>query len=127
MSSSNSSKPVVGEGATRYYHSDAHAYTVERVSASGKTAWIRRDKATILNGPNSGEPDALKVDPGGFAAHVSGSQRYAYERDPEGELVRVSQRTWRGKTLWKVAGWKTTSPGGSVVFGKRSEHYDYNF
>jgi hypothetical protein len=117
-------KPVVGEGATKHLYSDSHAYTVERVSPSGKTAWIRRDKATLLNGPDSGEPDALKVYPGGFAAHTTGVQRYRYEPDPDGKLVKVTRRQ-NGR--WKVSGWPTRSPGGVVTFGHRREHYDYNF
>jgi hypothetical protein len=120
--------PAVGEGATYHLWSDAHAYTVERVSASGKTAWIRRDKATLLNGANSGEPDALKFSPGGFAGHTSGTQRWAYEPDPEGKLMKVTRRVLKsGKVIWKQAGWRTSSPGGTVSFGHRSEHYDHNF
>ena len=94
------------------------------MSPNGKTAWLRQDKATLLNGVTSGEPDALKCYPGGFAAHVEGTQRYEYEPNPEGRLYKV---TLRGNGKWKQVGIGTKSPGGTVTFGKRHEHYDFNF
>lgn len=141
--------PAIGEGATQYHYSDNTAHTVVKVSKSGKTVWIQRDKATLLNGANSGADDALVFEPGGFAARVSGVQRYAYEADPDGALTKVTLREIKISTRsdfdyyatkdevargdyrivqsWKVAGTSTKSRGGEVTFGKRSEHYDYNF
>jgi hypothetical protein len=124
--------PFVGQGATYTLYTDSYACTVVSVSKSGKSAVLQRDKATLLNGANSGEADALVFSPGGFAAHVSGVQRYSYETDPEGETFKVSRRAVkvRGKVVgyvWKRCGHATKSPGCSVSFGHRSEHYDYNF
>ncbi len=110
--------PMVGEGATVHHYSDSAAYTVVAVTA--KTATLQRDKAKLLNAVGSGEPDALGFAPGGFVGHTSGIQRYAYERDPAGGLVRVSLRK-NGK--WRTAGGK----GEPVTFGVRKEHYDFNF
>jgi hypothetical protein len=123
--------PVVGEGATHTLWTDAKAHTVVRVSASGKTAWIQRDKVTLLNGANSGEDDALVMTPGGFAAHTEGAQRYEYERDYNGSVLKVTRRVLKTrdgeKVIWKPVGAKTQSPGNRVTFDGRFEHYDYNF
>jgi hypothetical protein len=53
--------PKVGDGATILRHSDSHACTIVAVSKSGRTITLKRDKATLLNGPKSGEADAQKV------------------------------------------------------------------
>ena len=101
----------VGDGATLHFWTDAHAYTVIAVSASGKTVTIQRDKATL-------NPD-WKPDfhPGGFAGHVANqaSQQYTYEPDPQGAMRKVRLT----KTGWKSSGQRVT-PG-------RHEFYDYNF
>ena len=68
-------QPEVGMGVSLCGWSDVHAYTVVGVSASGKSFEIQRDKATLLNGVNSGEPDALRFQAGGFCGHTSGRQR----------------------------------------------------
>ena len=118
--------PTVGQGANVYGYSDVMAYTVISVSKSGNSAVIQRDKVKLLNGVTSGEPDALKFSPGGFVGHTSGSQRYSYERDPNGETIRISRRTAK-----RMAGsWRTPGSGtgaAHVTFGERSEHYDFNF
>jgi hypothetical protein len=114
--------PEVGMGLTEHGYSDSRAYTVTRVSKSGKTCWAKRDKATLLNGFNSGEPDALVSYPGGFAHHVEGVQRYSYEPDPDAPERRFSL-TKRG---WRLAG-TSQCAGGGVTMGVRREHYDYNF
>ena len=116
------STPIVGDGANVYGYSDVYAHTVVKVSKSGDVAWIQRDKATLLNGANSGEPDALHFSPGGFCGHTSGTQRYSYERDPNGEILRISRRkdgTWRTKGAGTGAS--------RVRFGERRERYDFNF
>ena len=118
--------PKVGDGATVYYWSDVESHTVVRVSKSGQTAWIQRDKTTLLNGCNSGEPDALTFTPGGFVGHTSGVQRYAISPDPEGEILRISLRK-KGKFAgtWRTAG--NNSGAARVRIGIRDEHYDFNF
>jgi hypothetical protein len=89
---------------------------------------LRRDKATLLNGAGSDAADKLHFEPGGFVGHTSGAQRYAYEENVEGEIIRVSARTLRdGSIVWKTVGQSTKSPGGSAYFGARHEHYDFNF
>lgn len=123
--------PVVGRGATHTLWTDSMAHTVVRVSASGKTAWIQRDKATLLNGMNSDAADAPTFTPGGFAGHTEGVQRYKYERDPDGPVLKVTRRILKTrdgeKVIWKPVGAKTQSPGNRVSFDGRYEHYDYNF
>jgi hypothetical protein len=118
--------PVVGEGANVYGYSDVYAYTVIKVNAAGDIAFLQRDKATLLNGVDSGEPDALHFSAGGFCGHTSGVQRYSYERDPNGEVVRVSLRKkGRFAGTWRTKG---SGTGASRVrFGERAEHYDFNF
>lgn len=112
--------PTIGDGATVYRWSDRQAYTVVKVGKNGKTAYIQRDRATLLNGVNSGEPDALVCHAGGFAAHVAGRQRYTYEADCNGETIRVALRS-NGQ-------WRTAGPHGEIVkFGVRAEHCDFNF
>jgi hypothetical protein len=103
----------VGDGVTINYYSDRKAATV--IKRTPHSITVQRDTATLLNGMDSGEPDALKADIGGFAAHVKGEQRYSYERDTEG-AVMVFRRTKRGWTRGSLS----LSPG-------RHEHYDYNF
>lgn len=118
--------PVVGDGANVYGYSDVMAYTVISVSKSGKVAMLQRDKATLLNGHNSGAADKLHFSPGGFCGHTSGSQRYSYARDTGGEILRVTLRT-KGKFAgtWRSKG--NTTGAMRVRFGERHEHYDFNF
>lgn len=118
--------PTVGMGATIHCYSDNKACTVIAVSKSGKRITLQRDKATLLNGADSGEKDALQFSPGGFVGHTSGQQRYAYESDPNGSTWEFSLRTYRGKTRWVLAG-DSAKSGQSCTLGKRHEHYDFNF
>lgn len=106
----------IGEGVTVNHYSDSQAHTVIGVSKSGKTLTLQRDKATLLNGPSSGESDALVMIPGGFAAHTTGTQRWSYERDEAGVIskARLTKKGWRVRTTY------------SMSLG-RHEHYDYNF
>ena len=115
-SDSKATEFKAGDGCTVCGYSDNKAHTVISVSPSGKTIWIRRDKATLLNGANSGEPDALRCYPGGFAAHFEGTQRYSYEPD-ETATVYACRNTKRG---WK-------HPHGGRIITGRHEHYDFNF
>ena len=88
---------------------------------------IQRDKVNLLNGPSSGEPDALVSYPGGFAAHIEGVQRWSIEPDPNGKTVEVSRRRMKnGDYVWVEVG-HPTKGGNRVVFGRRAEHYDFNF
>lgn len=120
-------EPKVGDGAHMCLHTDCHSYTVVKVSASGKTIWCQRDKATLLNGCNSGEPDALTFTPGGFFGHTSGAQRWKIEPDPEGQIMKATRRLLpTGTVIYKQARSRTLSPGFRVTEG-HYEHYDFNY
>jgi len=112
-------KPAVGDGATIHHYSDSTPQTVIAVSANGKTITLQRDKATLLNGFNSGEPDALTFTPGGFFGHTEGVQRYSYERDLDGPTTKA--------TLRKDGTWRVSRSTERVTIGARHKYYDYNF
>jgi hypothetical protein len=115
----------IGDGITVRVYSDRDAYTV--LSRSTTRITLQEDTATLLNGFDSGEPDALKSYPGGFAAHVEGRQRYSYERNSRGRRIKISRRTLKsGKVIWKQTGSATRSPGGEASAGRHKFH-DYNF
>lgn len=115
-----------GDEITVTTHTDAKACYVERVSRNGRTAVIRHAKQTLLNGPNSGEPDALVSTTGGFCAHVEGTQRWAVEYDPAGFTERITLRQRGNGAVWKRTGSATTSPGNFARKGHRP-YYDFNF
>ncbi len=99
----------VGDGATLHLYTDAHAYTVIRVTA--KTITIQRDKA--IPDPN------WKRDftPGGFFGHTANDREltYTYEPDPDGvtRIVRLTKHGWMAR--------------GQHVTKGRHEFYDSNF
>jgi hypothetical protein len=105
----------VGDGVTLCLYSDRNAYTV--IGKTAKTVKIQRDKATLLNGVNSDEPDKLNFSPGGFSGHTSGIQRWKYEADPNGEIVTLRM----SKKGYLIA------PARTPIIANRSEHYDFNF
>jgi hypothetical protein len=99
----------VGDGATLHFHTDAHAYTVIRVTA--RTITIQRDTATA-------DPTWVRdFTPGGFMGHTANDRdrKYTYAADADGatRTVRLTRRGW-------------TSSGQSVTHG-RHEFYDSNF
>jgi hypothetical protein len=96
-----SAPPVAGEGATVLWWSDRHAATVLRVSPSGKTAWVREDRA-------------IRTDAHG----MSDSQSYRYEPDPAGR-EHVAHRKRDGR--WQTLG------GQRIQFGARDHYHDYAF
>lgn len=117
---------AVGDKVTFTTYTDSKAGYVERVSPNGKTAMIRLATQTLLNGCNSGEPDALVCTPGGFAGHVEGTQRWAVEPDPDGTVLKFTLRQ-RGKNLiWKLSGTGTMQTGNLLTKGHHP-HYDFNF
>jgi hypothetical protein len=120
-STKTSTQPPVGTGATWNGYSDHYAGTIVKVTA--KTIQVQEDRADLLNGFKSGEPDALVFTPGGFCGHTSGFQRYTYTPDPEGEIVTF---TLRSNGQWVKA--KTPARSGPRLrIGVRSKHHDYNF
>lgn len=130
----------VGDGVTWTLWSDSKAGTI--IARTEKTITVQLDHAELLNGMNSDAEDKLIAHVGGFAAHVSGTQRYAYSRNPEGRVLKFTKRNvmvnctageaaetgqWRKPgTIWKLVGTGTKSPGNRLTAG-RNEHYDYNF
>ncbi len=121
--SARTQDPILNEGATIIGYSDRRACTVVTVNVKGTLAVLREDKADLLNGPDSGEPDALKVFPGGFAAHWQGVQRWATEPNPEGVEHTITKRK---DGEWREKG-DHSKTGARYIFGVRDHFYDYNF
>ena len=120
-------KITVGMGASVHGYSDSHAATVVSISKSGKRVTLRADTATLLNGATSGEPDALQCSPGGFCGHTSGTQRWAYEPDPNGSEQEFSLRTLpNGEPRWVRVG-ESLRGGATASLNGRFHHYDFNF
>lgn len=93
--------PTAGMGATLLWWSDRHAYTVVRVSESGKTFWMQRDKAK-------------RTDSNGR----SNCQSYSYTRLTTGSERRVKYSN--AKKCWMSGGQK-------VILGSRDEYHDPDF
>jgi hypothetical protein len=102
----------VGDGVTVHYYTDADAGTI--ISRTEKTLTIQMDKAKLLN------KDELEFHVGGFAAHCSNQnvQKYSYERNEEGQVLKVSRRK-NGEYVVQ----KSTN----LVTAGRNKFYDYNF
>ncbi len=129
----------VGDGATLCGYSDRTAYTVIAVTAS--TITLQRDKATLLNGRDSGQPDALTFTAGGFVGHTEGVQRYSYERNTSGHIVKAHIGRKLKKQSLPCGEWTkdgqgnlvthklvpSIKAGSSNVIAGRHEHYDFNF
>lgn len=113
----------INDPVTYTSYSDGQAGWVTKVSPNGKTVEVEFAEATLLNGPNSGEPDALHFSPGGFCGHMSGTQRWKLERSPNSKPVKFTKRK---NGIWKIAGHPTNSPG-CVLRTGHSHYYDYNF
>lgn len=102
--------PKVGDPATYILWTDRYACTVVEVKRNGKELVLQRDKATRVRGSDWSEP-----------------QVYTFERDPEGDLFRVSRRkSINGKYIWVQVGCK---PGTGCVatVGTRQEYRDPHF
>ncbi len=114
---------AIGGGATMIGWSDRQACTIVEVSKTGRRVTVQRDTATLLNGIKSGAEDALTCHSGGFAAHVSGTQRYSYEANPEARRVSY---TLRKNGRFVMVG-QPAKGGPELTVNGRREHYDYNF
>jgi len=110
-------EPEIGMGATIVYWSDRQACTIVDVSKNGRTVTVTEDTATLTNS------DELKCHAGGFAAHVSGTQKYSYKSNPDGPTKQYSLRK-NGR--WIRVGQSMRS-GTNLSVGHRSQYYDYNF
>ena len=111
----------VGDWVTRTTYTDRTAGVI--VSRTAKTIVMQDAKAQLLNGPSSGQPDAMSFSPGGFVGHTSGAQRWDLEPDPDGETHKF---TLRSTGQWKRAGTRSRERGNYLRAGA-SPHYDYNF
>lgn len=118
----------IGDHATFITHTDCKAGYITWVSKSGKSVLFERGNAKLLNGVNSGEPDALEFTPGGFCGHTSGTQRWEITRDEKfGYTTKCTYRNLgNGKGVWKEVGHPTRSPGCSLIAGHH-HYYDFNF
>ena len=89
-------------------------------------------EGTLLNGPDSGEPDALTFVSGGFVGHMSGEQRYSFSPTSHTEKFTHRSVTYRDGnvvTSMKLSG--TSSKGSMRSWGilrhGMFKHYDFNF
>jgi hypothetical protein len=95
--------PKVGDGATLHYVSDRVAHTVVRVSKSGKTVWLGRDRSTVVSG-----------------SAADGSAEYEHEHGTtEDRVARLTTRK-SGRRAWR-------SGGQLVSMGYRSAYRDPHF
>lgn len=125
------SNPQVGDEVTHIRWTDATAGWIKSVSKSGNTVEVEYADQTLLNGANSGEPDALQFEAGGFLGHTSGVQRWKIERKNLcsccGNNGCFTQKfTRRSNGRWLVSGQSMKSPGGDLIAG-HAPHYDFNF
>ena len=114
----------VGDKATHTTYTDSSAGYIVHVSPNGKTVLFARAEAKLLNGINSGEPDALEFSPGGFVGHTSGTQRWEVAAEPN--AGHRDKFTLRSNGRWVISGGGTYSPGNTLSPGHHP-HYDFNF
>ena len=115
----------VGDGVSWGCGSDREAGTVVAVTPSSVS--VVEDKATLLNGVDSGESDALKCYPGGYSyGHIEGIQRYRFSPGT-GAPIRFSLRY--GLRRFKMVGTSVRGSMGSwgILSAGRSKHHNYNF
>ena len=124
----------VGDGVSWSLFSDRFAGTVVKVTRC--RVHVVEDDAKLLNGPNSGEEDALQVHPGGFCANVQGNQRYEYSRGSGRSYLFTLRNDKKRRYDSETKQWndvveqefrlKSANGYGSLSHG-RTKHYDYNF
>lgn len=94
--------PEIGMGVTECMHIDRHANTINKISGSGKTIWIQRDKAIRTDNNKK-----------------STIQEYRYESDNNGTIQKC--------TLRKDGSYRTLGEHGSIIIlGQRDEYFDYS-
>lgn len=96
--------PAIGMGCTIHYYSDAEPATVTRVSASGKTCWIRRNETEA--DPSKGEI-------------CIGHQNWMIKKKFTSSEIRVSLRS-DGR-------WRCSGSDLYVEFGRQYKYYDWEF
>ena len=121
----------VGDHVTLRYGTDMKAGTVMRVTPT--TAYVAVHPSTLLNGVESGQPDAMTFTAGGFAGHFEGRQRYMVDdHQTEGSLVKVTFRK-NDKVNDAVGVWRMAGCAGGlgkldgVVYSGWSPYYNFNF
>jgi len=117
----------VGDPVNWSAGTDVQPGTVVRIT---KTRVIVRSIETkLLNGCESGEPDALRFESGGFVGHTSGEQRYEFGEMTGPEIVFSRRENGTGTAIAKLQG--TSMRGSMRAWGVLShghrKHYDYNF
>ncbi|MDP2361964.1 MAG: hypothetical protein Q8O14_14640 [bacterium] len=111
-----------GDPVTRSGYSDCHAGYVFQINKTRTKLAMQDGDARLLNGANSGEPDALVFSPGGFCGHTSGTQRW--EIKPS-DLARVTVFTLRKNGRWIETG--STLKQGHPLCAGHHHHHDFNF
>jgi hypothetical protein len=112
----------VGDPVTRSGYSDCHAGYVLQINAARTKLVMKDGDARLLNGANSGEPDALLFEPGGFCGHTSGTQRW--EIKPS-ELARVTVFSLRKNGRWIETGLAHNQ--GKPLCAGHHHYHDFNF
>ena len=113
----------VGDPVTYTIYTDRDCGWVKEVSPNGKTILVEFAEQKLLNGANSGAPDALQFEPGGFCGHTSGEQRWEITR---AQNPAIQKFTLRKNGVWKMPGNSSKSPG-CVLTGGHHPYYDFNF
>jgi len=103
MSRKKNVKPEKGLGATECIWKDRLANTIVKVSATGKTFWMKKD-AVIDTGEIS----------------KSGKRIYEFNPDEKGMIQKVTKRH---DGCFRTLGQK----GSLVIVGQRREYYDESF
>ena len=120
----------VGDAVNWSEGTDIAAGVVSKVSANRVT--VTEYDGTLLNGPGSGEPDALTCDSGGFLGHMSGKQRYDFTPTNRTTQFSLRSTTYQdGSTCVSMKEVGISSKGSMRSWGvlRRGmhKHYDYGF
>jgi hypothetical protein len=99
--------PEVGMGATIYAGSDSYPATVSRVSPSGKTIWVKKDKKMVTGG-----------------TFEEGNVTFVTLPDEEAEERQYSLRS---NGYWLAKGTPLHARYGHLSLGARSYHQDPSF
>jgi hypothetical protein len=99
--------PEAGMGATIYAGSDSYPATVSRVSANGKTLWVKRDKKMVTSG-----------------TWEAGNVTYVTLPDEDAEEVQYSLR---GNGRWIMKGVPAHARYGHLGLGYRAYAQDPSF
>lgn len=96
--------PKVGDKCTMHLWSDAHACQVVRISASGKTMWVKRNVVTVDKNAENG----------------MGHQNWIlHENEFEGDEMKCTKR--------KDGRWRESRSNNLITIGLWHEYYDWEF